>query len=114
MQLRLPNARMARVDQEKITGYLLSSVNPRGRAKAAFFLSFGFSVVRWEELAEALRRHAAAHEVARIMETAYGPRYHVDGEMETPDGRNPLVRTVWQIDLGSDHPRFITAHPYRS
>ena len=110
----LPHAHLARIDQEKITGYLLSFVNPRGRAKADFFLRFGFSAARWEELAEALRRHAASHAVARVLETAYGPRYHVDGEMETPDGRSPLVRTVWQIDLGSDHPRFITAYPYRS
>ena len=114
MLLRLPNAHLARVDQEKITNYLLSSVNPRGRAKAGFFLSFGFSATRWQELAEALRRHAVSHAVARALETAYGPRYHVDGELETPDGRNPLVRTVWQIDLGGDAPRFITAYPYRS
>ena len=112
--MRLPNAHLLRIDQEKITDYLLSSVNPRGRAKADFFLSFGFSAARWEELAEALRRHAASHAVARVLETAYGPRYHVDGEMETPDGRNPLVRTVWQIDLGGVDPRFITAYPYRS
>ena len=114
MPLRLPNAHLARIDRQKITDYLLSSVNPRGRAKAGFFLSFGFSVARWEELAAALRRQAASHAVARVLETAYGPRYHVDGEIETPDGRNPLVRTVWQIDLGSEYPRFITAHPYRS
>ena len=61
-----------------------------------------------------MRRHAAAHEVTRVLETDYGPRYHVDGELETPDGRNPLVRTVWQVDLGGDYPRFITAHPQRS
>ena len=114
MPLRLPNAHLARIDREKITAYLLSSVNPRGRAKAGFFLSFGFSVAHWEELAAALRRQAASHAVARVLETAYGPRYHVDGEIETPDGRHPLVRTVWQIDLGGDYPRFITAHPYRS
>ena len=30
---------------------------------------------------------------------------------ETSDGRNPCVRTVWQIDRGSDYPRFITAYP---
>lgn len=112
--MRLPNAHLARVDQEKITDYLLSSVNPRARAKAGFFLSFGFSAVRWHQLAEALRRHAASHAVVQVLETAYGPRYRVDGDLETPDGRSPLVRTVWQIDLGSDNPRFITAHPYRS
>ena len=44
MPLRLPNAHLARIDREKITDYLLSSVNPRDRAKAGFFLRFGFNV----------------------------------------------------------------------
>ena len=109
----LPNAHLTRIEGEKITDYLLSSDNPQGRAKAWFFLSFGFSATRWEELAEALRRHAVSHAVARVLETTYGPRYHVDGEIETPDGRNPSVRTVWQVDLGSNRPRFITAYPHR-
>ena len=111
--MRLPNAHQARIDRRKITDYLLSSVNPPGRAKAAFFHRFGFRIDRWEELADALNRQAASHEVFRVVETPYGPRYHVDGTIETPDGRNPWVRTVWQIDLGSDYPRFITAHPRR-
>lgn len=112
--MRLPNAHLTRIDQEKITDYLLSSTNPRGKAKADFFSSFGFSLSDWEQLAEALRRHATTQAVARVVETTYGPRYHVDGEMDTPDGRNPLLRTVWQIDPGTDYPRFITAHPIGS
>jgi len=111
--LRLPNADRARIDRRKITHYLLSSDNPRGRSKAEFFQRFGFRIDRWEALAEALKRQATSHEVSRIVETPYGPRFHVDGAMETPGGRNPWVRTVWQIDLGNDFPRFITAHPRR-
>lgn len=111
--MRLPNAHLAWIDRPKITNYLLSSVNPRGRAKANFFLRFGFSTDRWEEFSDALRRQAASYEVTRVVETPYGPRYHIDGAIETPDGRNPRVRTVWQIDLGHNYPRFITAHPRR-
>ena len=111
--MRLPNAHLARIDRQKITNYLLSSVNPRGRTKANFFQRFGFSTERWEEFADALRRQAATHEVARVVETPYGPRYHLDGAIETPDGRNPWVRTVWQIDLGCDDPRFFTGRPRR-
>ena len=111
--MRLPNAHLARIDRQKITDDLLSSVNPRGRAKADFFQNFGFRVDRWQEFADALKRQAASHGVARIVETPFGPRYQVDGAIETPDGRNPWVRTVWQIDLGSDYPRLITAHPRR-
>ena len=114
MQIRLPNAQLAMIDRDKITEYLLSSASPRGKAKASFFLRFGFSLTHWEELATALRRHAASHAVSRVLETDYGPRYHIDGEIESADGRNPLLRTVWQIDLGGEYPRFITAYPYRS
>ncbi len=81
--MRLPNAHLARIDRQKITDYLLSTVNPRGRTKADFFLGFGFSKDRWEDFAAALRVQAPSHEVARIVETAYGPRYHVDGAIET-------------------------------
>ncbi len=111
--MRLPNVRQAQIERGKITNYLLATVNPRGRAKADYFVRFGFSVDRWEEFADALKFHAASHEVARVVETAYGSRYHVDGRIETPDGRNPVIRTVWQVDTGSVHPRFITAHPRR-
>ena len=64
VQIRLPHAHLATIDRDKITDYLLSSVSPRGRAKAGFFIRFGFSAARWEELAAALRRHAASHAVA--------------------------------------------------
>ncbi len=112
-ELRLPNARQARVEQEKITDYLLSATSPRGQIKAGFFSRFGFHLDGWRELAEALRVHGGAHEVTRVVETAYGLRYYVDGSIETPDGRNPQVRTVWQFDIGRDYPRLITAHPRR-
>jgi hypothetical protein len=31
--------------------------------------------------------------------------------MATPDGRTPLVRSVWFIDTGTEIPRFATAYP---
>ena len=49
--------------------------------------------------------------VGDTVDSAYGTRYAVDGPLETPDGRNPLVRTVWIVDKGSARPRLITAHP---
>jgi hypothetical protein len=111
--MRLPNAESARVEREKITDYLLSTTNQRGRNKAVFFLSFGFSTDHWQGFAEALRLQATDLEVVKVVETVHGLRYHVDGVLETPDGRNPQVKTVWQMDVGSDFPRLITAYPQR-
>ena len=78
-----------------------------------FFDRFGFRVEEWQRLAEALRIHGASHEAIRVVETSYGTRYSVDGALETPDRRNPRVRTIWIVDSGSDTPRLITAHPLR-
>ena len=109
----LPNVHQAQIARTKITDYLLSDVNPRGKAKADFFIGFGFNENRWEVFAEALKNHAASNELSLIVDTDYGLRYHVDGTLETPDGRNPQIRTVWQFDDGDSFPRLITAHPIR-
>ena len=111
--MKLPNRERAYVAREKITLYLLSLSNPRGRSKARFFSAFGFRIERWQELADALRLHGAEHEVGETLEVDNGMKYIVDGILQTPDRRNPLVRTVWMVDVGSGAPRFITAYPIR-
>ena len=111
--MRLPNAHRALVEREKITDYLLATVDSSDPSKPDFFFRFGFSADNWQAFAEALRLQGAANDVVRIVETAYGLRYHIDGIIETPDGRNPWIKTVWQIDAGTDYPRLITARPLR-
>ena len=110
---RLPSADEAVVDRRKITDYLLSGRHPDGRSKAAFFSGFGFRTTHWRAFAEALRAHGRNGTVTGLTESAYGARYNVDGAIETPDGRNPRVRTVWIIESGDDKPRLVTAHPLR-
>ncbi len=81
----MPLRCQVQIDRIEITGYLLSTINPRSRAKTEFFARFGFEADRWEELAEALRKHADTNEVSYEVETDYGSRFHVDGSLETPD-----------------------------
>ena len=109
--MNLPNCEWATVAREKLTEYLLSTSHRRGRRKAAFFVRFGFSSDAWEVLADALRVHGCAHEVVEVTPTEFGTMYRVEGEIASPDGRQPRVRTIWMIDTGSDRPRFITAYP---
>lgn len=107
----LPFPDSLRVDQLKITGYLLSEANSRG--KATFFLGMGFHPNRWQELAEALKTQALGHPVISKVDSPYGTRYGVEGELATPDGRQPRprVRTVWILETGSQTLRLITAYP---
>jgi hypothetical protein len=107
----LPDAARAVVPEAKITAYLLSEAHPDGRAKAGFFLAHGFTADAWELLADALRAHCVQHPAQRKKESSFGARYVVDGKLRSPDGRAPLVRSVWFIDDGGGAPRLVTAYP---
>ncbi|MCH6558627.1 MAG: hypothetical protein IH803_10510 [Nitrospirae bacterium] len=109
--MKLPYADQLRVEREKILDYLLCSTHPDGGSKAEFFGRFGFQVEQWESLAESLRLHGTTHAVVKMVESAFGTRYGVDGPLTSPDGRTPLVRTVWILEKGTTIPRLITAYP---
>ena len=100
-----------RIDRSKIEDYLLHPI--KGRGKAAFFESFGFSPSRWHELHAALLEHAATGDMTDAVVSPYGTRYIVRGALRTPDGRNPqpIVCTVWQAEGGASGVRLITAYP---
>ncbi len=110
---RLPYLERAVVPEAKITDYLLSPSHPAGRGKAAFFEHFGFSAASWQALAEALLRHASAHEVAKTERTPFGTNYVVEGTLHTPSGRMPAVRSVWFIGEGKRTPRLVSAYPLK-
>ena len=109
--MKLPHAEEAIVAPDKIEHYLLDPGHPIGGSKAAFFQAFGFSRERWHHLADALRQHARAHLVASAITDAEGTTYLVEGELETPSGRRPRLRSVWLVERGKLAPRFITAYP---
>ena len=110
--MKLPNHERAMVAAPKIVSYLLSLGSENGRAKARFFLAFGFTIEAWEVMAEALKQHASDHEVTRAeARPPFGVHYIIEGALRTPDGRNPSVRVVWVIDEGDDVPRLVSAYP---
>jgi hypothetical protein len=99
-----------RVDESKVVTYLLSTPNSHG--KAAFFLGFGFQPENWQVMADVLKQQGRSNPVAtEEVASPYGTRYSVDGELETPSGRRPRVRTVWIRETDSNELRLITAHP---
>jgi hypothetical protein len=108
--MKVPNVQLATVPERKVTLYLLNAAHPAGGSKASFFLRFGFTVVNWQRLAEALLRHVHENEVVETEQTRHGTRYVVDGAMAAPDGTVLNVRSAWFIDAGGEMPRFVTAH----
>jgi uncharacterized protein DUF6883 len=49
--------------------------------------------------------------VTRTSENAYGVVYEVEGPIRTPGGKNVRFCSIWQVDSGTDVPRFITMYP---
>jgi filamentous hemagglutinin len=48
--------------------------------------------------------------ILKVTENKWGRKFEVRCEMVTPDGRNPCLRTVWQV-TGETVPRLVTAYP---
>lgn len=109
--MKLPNYGIATVPKAKITQYLLSLTHPDGFSKAQFFIQFGFKIEHWEQLATALLKHAAIYDVTKIESSAFGTRYVIEGTLITPDGRSPMIRSVWFVGQEDEQPRLATAYP---
>jgi len=109
--MKFPNFNLAIVPERKITHYLLNPAHPAGGSKAVFFLRFGFSLRHWETFARMLVQHGLENDCMEQEEMPYGTRYVVDGILTAPDGTRLNIRSVWFIDTGAMHPRFVTAHP---
>ena len=109
--MKIPNADRLIVEREKIVDYLLNPAHRFGASKARFFGRFGFDPEHWQNLGSALKVHGQTHEVKRVRETAFGPRFEIEGKLNAPDGRSPILRSVWQLDHGAVAPRLITAYP---
>jgi hypothetical protein len=100
-----------RIDQTKITEYLLNSRHPVGGSKARFFTSQGFSLESWEELQSALRTHAVTNKISKIVKHEYGKKLIVDCLLKSPSGKEYCIRVVWNDHLDGNPPKLITAHP---
>ncbi len=104
--------RAARNDSLYFRGFAKPSTDhPDGGSKAKFFINFGFTLANWQVFAQAIREQAANHSVKSITETAYGTKHVIDGVIETPAGKNVLIRTVWMIRTNKNKAELITAHP---
>jgi hypothetical protein len=111
--MKLPHVDRLEIRKAKVVQYLLSSTHRAGKGKAAFFSAFGFTASQWEDLANALQKHARDNVVMLTEDTAFGTRYVIEGALVAPHGRHLQIRSVWFIDEGGQAPRFVTAYPLK-
>ncbi len=106
----LPHGDSLIVEENKVTCYLLNLEHKVGGPKAKYFRNRGFTLEAWAAMADALREHGATQPVTEFAITAYGRKFEVQCQIETPDGTNPCILTAW-IQEGDMPPRLVTAHP---
>lgn len=109
--MTVPNAERALIATEKLTGYLLNMSHKRGGPKARLLLGFGYRSDNPQSLESDLRVQHLSLEVTRTHESAFGVVYEIEGPIKTPSGRTVRFCSVWQVNTGTDMPRFITMYP---
>lgn len=107
----MPGRHLAVVEDSKMTDYLLNTSHPDGKSKAIFFLGLGFRPHNLPELRTALLVHAAIHHVVKEVQTKFGTKYLIEGEIETPRQTKVIIRIVWMLTLYTNPPKLVTAYP---
>ncbi len=109
--MKLPDSEAAQVPPEKLSDYLLSTSHPVGGSKAAFFRGLGYDDTNTAQFAMDLLTIARAGEVRDKIETAFGFKYVIPGELTGPANKTASILTVWIIEHEQSAPRLVTAYP---
>jgi len=109
--MKVPFVTEAELPRAKIVFYLLDPNHRSGKSNARFFAGHGYAADRWQELAEALRVHAAEIEVVKQETTPLGVRLAVESPLTMRNGEVAQIRSVWFIESGERAPRLATAYP---
>jgi len=108
--VRVPNSEQDVIEERKLRDYFPSSSHPIGRFKAAFFAGLGYCQADWAKLEEDIRTQHLPHE-AQESDGPYGRKYRIDAPLVGPNGKRAEVVTIWIVERGEGHPRFVTALP---
>ncbi len=111
--MKIPNAKNAIVSNEKTQKYLLDVSHQAGKFKAYFFISFGFSLNKHLLLQNALKEHCKINNIVGKIKTDFGEKYIIEGIINSPDKRNPLIRSIWIIEKNTQNPILVTAYPLK-
>jgi hypothetical protein len=107
----MPDWRAAYVPPEKLSGYLLSEAHAVGKWKADLFRALGFGQDNAEVLERRLLEIAMGNPVISDIQTPFGTKYVIEGNLLTPEGRLVQLLTVWIVEPSDPRPRFVTAYP---
>ena len=106
----MPNAITAATSQNKIQTYLLNSNHPRGKHKARVINSvLGYHYQNWDILSNKIFDAVQTTGYEKVVTTKHGTKYVIPVSITSEiTKRTMILKTVWQVDKGSNIPRLIT------
>jgi hypothetical protein len=108
--VKLPHAKRAVVDIDKLRSYCLNPDHRRGCHKARVFkASLGITQDHAEDLLKALLAAALNRDATPLEHDEYGRRYMIDFMATGPSGQ-AMVRSSWIIRRGEDFPRLMSCY----
>jgi hypothetical protein len=107
--MKLPNARSARLNANKLANYSLDTHHARRGGKARVFrAALGVDGSHAEWLRVQILQALPDADAKATLQDHYGLRYAADITI-TRQNREAVIRTAWIIRDGEDFPRFISA-----
>lgn len=107
---RMPRFRHATIARAKIRDYLLSPLNPQG--KAAFFKSIGYTTRNADKFKKDIL-NGLKHNKAFVYEKNKRGDVAISVIMELGITKKVECVTAWCIEKGEKNPKLVTAYPRR-
>ena len=105
----LRNADRAIIEPQKLRDYLFVAEHVDNRGKARLFAALGYARENWQDFDRDLRSQHLTQVASFSRKTPHGDRYRIVAVLQGPRG-SANIRSIWQYDLGSDVPRFLSAY----
>lgn len=106
----LPNAELAIVPLEKLTGYVLNPMHPVGKHKASIFKrKLDLTVSNAVFLQEKIQSATLFNEAFQTYSDHFGQRFRMEFELEH-NGYSAIVVTAWILEHHEISPRLITCY----
>jgi len=94
----------------KLTQYLLVPL-PKDD-KSQFLAIAGYTLDNWQQLEQDLREQILPLEAKLTMETSYGQKYVITGNLIGPNNKTIRVKTIWIVT--NQVTRFVTLFPTKA
>jgi len=107
----IPNAASAFIPPTKLSGCLLNLAHPVGGPKARWFIALDYQPDNPDQLETDLLEIVRNSSDYVDEQTAFGVKYVVRGQVESPTGSLANVCTVWITETNGPQPRLVTVYP---